>query len=260
MVPTTTDVIDTPAGAIECLRVADGADPARGSFILLHGIQGTAASWGAVAARLGGERVILMPNLRGRGRSLSPPSPEAYTLAHFAADLHAVIEAAPAPVTLVGWSMGVLVALSYLSRHDPARLDGLVLASGTACAGTEAVWFRSDSHEGLAEEAQLRAERLALSAYAIPVAVAGAWQSVRNADLSAVLAGIVLPTLVLHGAEDDQCPLAHGRRIAEGIAGARLDVWPGAGHNLMAQDPERFAQAVLRLYAAARGDMLAATQ
>lgn len=256
----TTVFIDTEDGAIECLRANPGADPARGCFVLLHGIQGTAATWAEIAARLGSERAILMPNLRGRGRSHAPQDPGAYTLKHFAADLQAVIEAAPGPVTLVGWSMGVLVSLTCLAHYGQHKLDGLVLASGTARPAGEAVWFQADTPAGVAEEARARAERLALTAYAAPMAVAGAWASVRTADLQPVLGRIGVPTLVLHGERDDQCPLAHGRLIAAGIPEAPLEIWPGGGHNLMAEDSQRFTDAVLRLYAAARLDKVSGTQ
>jgi pimeloyl-ACP methyl ester carboxylesterase len=253
-------LIAAPAGAVECLVANDKADAARGSFVLVHGIQGTAAAWANIAPRLGTDRIILMPNLRGRGRSPSPDDISAYTLAHYADDLAAVIAAAPGPVTLVGWSMGVLVTLTYLARIGFAKLDGLVLASGTAHPGGEAVWFHADTPEGVAREAGERATRLGLTAYATPTAVAGAWASVRAADLRPVLGRIDLPTLVLHGEADDQCPLSHGEIIAAGIPRAELEMWPGGGHNLMAEDPARFAHSVLRLYAAARSDRLNATQ
>ncbi|WP_371348849.1 alpha/beta fold hydrolase [Ancylobacter sp. IITR112] len=260
MAPFVAQFVAAPAGAVECLVAQSGADPANGSFVLVHGIQGTAAAWAEIAPRLDAGRAVLMPNLRGRGRSPSPGDIAAYSLDHFADDLAAVIAAAPAPVTLVGWSMGVLVALTYLARFGARGLDGLVLASGTAHPGREAVWFHAETPEGVAQEAAARAARLGLTASATPTAVAGAWASVRAADLRPGLARITLPTLLLHGERDDQCPLAHGRVIAAGIAQASLEIWPGAGHNLMVEDPARFALSVLRLHAAARSDRLNATQ
>ncbi|WP_035683918.1 alpha/beta fold hydrolase, partial [Azospirillum brasilense] len=58
------------------------------------------------------------------------------------------------------------------------------------------------------------------------------------------LAAVSVPTLVVHGAADDQCPLSHGRAIADAIAGAELEVWEGCGHNPMAHDPQRLADAL----------------
>lgn len=257
-------LIATDDGVLEWIDANPGADPAGGSLVLLHGIQGTAATWGDVAGRLadklGTRRAVIVPNLRGRGASMAPALPHAYGLDNFSGDLRAVISMAPKPVTLVGWSMGVVVTLAYLARYGQLGLDSLVLASGTAHAGGEAVWFHAEALADLAVEARERAERLALTSYASPPAVAGAWASVRAADLRPTLPQISLPTLVLHGDLDDQCPLEHGRRIASAIPGASLEVWWGSGHNLMAGDPQRFADTVLRFYAAVQTDIFVATQ
>lgn len=256
-------LLATEEGPIEVVeRFADAAG--HGSFVLLHGIQGTASAWAGVADHLapfsGSGRTVLMPNLRGRGRSLSPGSVDRYTLAHFARDLDAVIAAAPPPVTLVGWSMGVLVALAWLDAHDSGRLDRLVLTSGTPYPGTEAVWFQGMDEAAIAREAEERAERLHLAAAATTTAVAGAWLSVRAADLRPVLPKIELPTLVIHGGNDDQCPPDHAYQLAEGIAGARLEMWRGCGHNPMAFDAPRFAASLSPPEVCAATNILSTTQ
>jgi pimeloyl-ACP methyl ester carboxylesterase len=54
-----------------------------------------------------------------------------------------------------------------------------------------------------------------------------------KADVRADLARIDTPTLVLHGDADGAAPLELcGRRTAEGIAGSRLQVYPGGPHGL----------------------------
>lgn len=215
-----------------------------GTVVLLHGIQGTADAWAGVAAALSTGQTVLCPNLRGRGGSLSPEDPAHYTLPAFARDLHAVVEQAEPPILLLGWSMGVLVALTYIAERRDDAIDALVLASGTACPGVDAVWFEGKDADAIAEEAVGRAERLALRTSATPSAVAGAWMSVREADLRNVLPGIRVPTLVLHGEADDQCPAAHGEAIARAVPKARFDLWRGGGHNLMAEAPGRFARTI----------------
>lgn len=249
-------LLATAEGPLDCVVLHEEADPSRGAFVLLHGIQGTAAAWSEVARQLGSGRRIVMPNLRGRAGSLAPDDPSAYGLGAFAGDLDAVIAGERGPITLVGWSMGVLVALSRIASHGTARIDALLLASGTPCPGGEAIWFRAEGLDALAHEARERAVRLNLAAFARPEAVAGAWASVRGADRRPVLSGIDVPTLVLHGTGDDQCPLAHGRAMAAAIPGAEFDAWVGSGHNLMAEDPARFSAAIRRLYAMARRDMV----
>ncbi|MGH8957831.1 MAG: alpha/beta fold hydrolase [Acidimicrobiia bacterium] len=51
------------------------------------------------------------------------------------------------------------------------------------------------------------------------------------------LPAIGLPTLVIWGDEDLITPLADGRRLAEQIEGATVEVIPGAGHQPHRQDP-----------------------
>lgn len=244
-------LLDGPIGPLSC-RVRP-AQPGAPVLVLLHGIQGTGAAWDGICARLPDGWGYAVPDLRGRGLSAAPDDPAAYSLAGFAQDLGAVIDACPGPVVLVGWSMGVLVALSHVAAAGTGRLAGLVLASGTACPGADARWFQGTTAREIGAEAQARAERLALSVYARPEAVAGAWMAARQADLRPVLAQVDVPTLVIHGSADDQCPLAHGETLAAGIPGARLSVWPQGGHNLMAEDPAGFTAALVDFIHGAEG-------
>jgi haloalkane dehalogenase len=60
------------------------------------------------------------------------------------------------------------------------------------------------------------------------------------------LAALGVPTLVLWGEDDPFAPLAGARRFVEQIPGARLEVVPGAGHFVADDEPEAFAQALVR--------------
>jgi pimeloyl-ACP methyl ester carboxylesterase len=124
-----------------------------------------------------------------------------------------------------------------------------MLVSGTPCAGDEARWFHGASAAEVAEEARARGIALSLTEAALPHAVAASWQHVRLADFRDGLATVAVPVHVLHGALDDQCPIAHGRLLAAQIPGAQIEEWAGAGHNPMAADPARFAAAVDRFAA-----------
>ena len=53
-----------------------------------------------------------------------------------------------------------------------------------------------------------------------------------SGDRSAALAGVRVPTLVIHGDADPLVPLEHGIDTAKRIAGARLLTIPGMGHAL----------------------------
>ena len=60
----------------------------------------------------------------------------------------------------------------------------------------------------------------------------------------ALLGDIVAPTLVIHGADDPLVPLTAGRDTAEHIAGARLMVVDGMGHDLPAALYPRLVEAI----------------
>lgn len=240
------DMVRTAAGPITFLETGS-PKPGRPSLVLLHGIQGSASAWRGVMERLPEECHVVAPNLRGRGGSHVPDRLEDYTPAGFVDDVAAFTATLDGPFVLVGWSMGVLVALEYVARHGTERLAALALVGGSAHPGGECPWFRGETPDAIAEEAAARAKALNLTETATPFAVAGSWLAARAADHRPTLGRVAVPTLVLHGADDDQCPISHGRAIAAGISGAELTVWPGCGHNPMAHDPDGVAAALAAL-------------
>jgi len=64
------------------------------------------------------------------------------------------------------------------------------------------------------------------------VAAAGNHALVAGGGSAFRLADIAVPTLVLHGTTDPLFPIAHGRALAAGIAGARLVELAGMGHEV----------------------------
>lgn len=62
-------------------------------------------------------------------------------------------------------------------------------------------------------------------------------RSFANTDLSAQLAQIRCPTLVLHAARDHRVPFAEGRLIAGGIENARFVPLDSANHLMLETDP-----------------------
>lgn len=237
-------------GALSVL-VRPATGPVAGTIVLLHGIQGTALAWTEVMARLPAKYAAVAPNLRGRGGSPAPDDPGCYTIEHFGVDVSGMIDLLAGPIWLCGWSMGVLAALAHVRARGTRGLSGLILASGTARPAPDAQWFTGDTVEAIGREAAVRAQSLALTESAPAAAITGAWFAAQKADFTDLLGTIDIPTLVIHGRSDDQCPSAHGRAMAAAIPGARLDMWDDAGHNPMKHDPQRFADAVAGFIASA---------
>jgi pimeloyl-ACP methyl ester carboxylesterase len=238
-------IIETLDGPISYLERGAGVPIA-----LLHGIQGTARTWDTVSPLLASRYRVVAPNLRGRSDSLSPGESEAYRLDAFASDLSAVLDMIDRPTVLVAWSMGVSVALELLRQRSQPNILGLMFVSGSPCVGNkadkEARWFSETSVNEVAEEARARAARLSLVEAAEPHVVAASWLHVQQADFRSLLPTLTIPTTIVHGVDDDQCPITHGRLMAQSIPGARLEEWMDTGHNPMAKDPERFADTIAR--------------
>ena len=54
-----------------------------------------------------------------------------------------------------------------------------------------------------------------------------------DADITGLLSGINVPTLVVHGDADTQVPFYLGKELSTQIKGARFVTIPGAGHGVM---------------------------
>jgi pimeloyl-ACP methyl ester carboxylesterase len=84
-------------------------------------------------------------------------------------------------------------------------------------------------------------------AVAVPV-VMEQMQAIAAHDTYERLAQIgSLPTLVIHGSEDQMLPVANGRLIASRIPGSRLEILDGVGHLFFWERPERSAELVREL-------------
>jgi pimeloyl-ACP methyl ester carboxylesterase len=115
------------------LRVLEWAPPAWGrTALLLHGYMDAAATWQRVAAPLveAGLRV-LAPDLRGYGDSARAPEGSYYHFPDYVADVAGLVEAAagPAPLLLVGHSMGGTISTLYAGAF-PERVEKLALLEG----------------------------------------------------------------------------------------------------------------------------------
>jgi pimeloyl-ACP methyl ester carboxylesterase len=218
-------------------------------IVAVHGIQGTRAVWFPLAKRLADVATFTLPNLRGRGMAPRGATPADYSLDAFASEIVDVIDASidGEPYCLAGWSMGVSVSLAALSRlrHLPNRL---ILMSGSpalCCVH----WFSSDNDMQLAAEIAERKTRLGLRETADDQAVAWTWQAIRMTDQRAALDGVKVPTLIVHGSADADCPVEHARWVHEGLPDAQIEIIEGAGHSIPAENTNAVAEVVRRFLA-----------
>lgn len=214
--------------------------------VLVHGIQGTRGTWAGVADLLAPACRVVLPNLRGRGGAVRGHGPADHRLADYANDLREVIDrqVGDAPFVLGGWSLGVSVALHYLGLPGAAMPGGVLLVSGSPCLAQTSWFTRDDS--ALMGSVAARRQRLGLLEHADDDAVVATWQAIRETDQRALLPGIRLPVRVVHGGDDDDCPLEHGTWLARSL-NAPLLALEGVGHSVPAQAPQAVAQELQHL-------------
>jgi pimeloyl-ACP methyl ester carboxylesterase len=255
------------------LSVRDqGPIDAEATVVLLHGLCLEQGSWASqihqLTRRWGARIRIISYDHRGHGRSDTAPT-STYVIEQLAADLADVLAAldVTGPLTLVGHSMGGMVALAYLGRPPadrPVEPHGVVLvatAAGRLAERGVARLLASPATDVLckfAARAPQRAVRLltkpvraalalqvsddarvtlatlfdtAMAATSLITAV-GFLPGLRSYDQYATLASIRAKTIILSGGADFVTPSSHSGDMAAAIPGATHVHLPTAGHML----------------------------
>ena len=236
------------------LHVEVHGDGAGVPLLLTHGYCASASMWRANLERLAAGRRVVVWDLRGHGRTVTPATADAYSHDLCVDDMAAVLDAVGIDRAVVGGlSLGGYMSLAFHRRHQ-GRVAGLVLAdTGPGYRRTEhrARW------NAFAERSAVSFEQRGLDALPTgaevgpgphdPVGLALAARGLlaqHDADVIEWLPSIAVPTLVLVG-EHDTLFLEPARYLAAHIAGARLAVLPGAGHAANIDAPQAFDHVVV---------------
>lgn len=204
-----------------------------------------------------------------RGTGDSPKPDVAYLLSDLARDALEVLDRADVPrAHVVGLSMGGAVA-QELTFAAPERVAGLVLVS-TFCGPRKsvppdpAVLALLEPVPGATRRAQIAA---ALPVYHSRAFIAGHEEllialtdrgtrdtprhtlirqneAIQQFDSYERLPEIRTPTLIIHGDADPIIPVENARILESRIPGARLEIFPGAGHVPMTEQPHRVARSL----------------
>ncbi|MCT4495477.1 3-oxoadipate enol-lactonase [Bosea minatitlanensis] len=213
--------------------------------------------WDAVAAALSRDWRVVVYDKRGHGLSEVPPGP--YAIADFTGDLLALADRLGLErFALIGLSIGGLIGQDLALRR-PERLTALVLADTAPKVGTAESWsgrIAAVRRGGLAAIADPVMERWFTPAFhrGRPDDLAG-WrnallrqpadgyvatcEALRDADLTAAIGGIRVPTLAVAGDGDLSTPPDLVRAMAERIPGAGFALIEGCGHIPPVEQPAR---------------------
>jgi pimeloyl-ACP methyl ester carboxylesterase len=235
--------------------------------VLLHAFPLDKQMWGPQQSGLATEARLIAPDFRGFGGS--SPSDESFSLDRMADDVAGLLDVLQIrePVVLGGLSMGGYAALAFARKHA-ARLRGLILAdtrseadSAEARANRDKMIAFTEQHSGrdvidqmlpkmlspetLSRKPDVVEEVRRIASAQTPAGIIGALRVLRDRpDATASLASIRVPTLVIVGTDDALTPPAVAEKLASGIAGARQEKIPGAGHLSNLEQPERFNAAL----------------
>jgi 3-oxoadipate enol-lactonase len=205
---------------------------------------------------------LLRYDVRGHGRSSSPPGP--YSIELLSRDLLAMLDAlGVGDFCFCGLSMGGLIG-QWLAIHAAPRIRRLVLCNTAPKIGNAEVWnSRIDAalSDGMPSIVPLMLDRWFTPSFrenhpevelrtrgmleaADPSGYAACCGAIRDADFRSELQRINVPCLVVAGTHDPATPPAGGQFLAANIAGAQY-VELDAAHISNVEASEAFNGAVL---------------
>jgi pimeloyl-ACP methyl ester carboxylesterase len=237
--------------------------------VLLHGIAGSSHTWDPVVPLLVPEVRVIAPDLLGHGASAKPRGD--YSLGAFASGVRDLLDLIDVEhVTVIGHSLGGGVAMQFAYQF-PERCERLVLVSSGGLGREVTALLRAATLPG-AEFVVPWLGKLARKVPIEPILPPGAAEVSRGfASLAETDAGRAfvhtarsvidlngqridasdrlylaetMPTLVIWGDKDRFIPAKHGQRATELIPGSRLELFAGAGHFPMHDNPMRFARLI----------------
>lgn len=233
------------------------------TVLFMHGLGGDWTNWQPQLDAFGTDHQCISWTMPGYGES-QPIDPMTWpALADQALALLAAYDADPTTTTVVGLSMGGMVAQQLAADH-PDRLDQLVLVATSPSFGRPNSDFAdkylkqrydildagktpadlapaivegllgSDPHADAAANCLASMSRITSDAYRAALACLVTWA------FDDQLERITAPTLCIAGAEDTTAPVASMQRLVDGIARSGLSVIDSAGHLVNLERPTEF--------------------
>jgi 3-oxoadipate enol-lactonase len=235
----------------------------RRPIILLHSLGTDRSMWDRQVTALAGTHRVVLIDIRGHGRTDSPPGP--YSLEDLAGDVIAVADHIRLErFDLCGISISGQIGL-WLGINRPDRLRTLTVANTASRIGTREGWndriaaVRNGGMESIAKNVVARwfsedfPERFpdvhdrvsTVMTATSPIGYIGCCSALAEADLTDHVGAITTPTLVIGSELDVSTPPADAENLHRAIPGSDMVVIPGAGHLSNMDRPDEFNAALI---------------
>lgn len=240
--------------------IESGKGPA---MLLLHGYPLDHSIWNLIIPFLSRDARLIMPDLRGHGRSPSPDG--VYSMKEMADDvLELMSELSVEKVVLVGHSMGGYVAANFV-HHYPHRVSGFVMVASRAKADSEEKKlerFRAAEQVlksgvevvvdpmlvKLTSKTSLHIQLRQIMMQTSPIGISGTLRGIaEREDATPWLLKVKVPSLVIAGDIDKIIPLEESRELAELLPNCELAIVKNCGHMPMMESPGMTAGALFKL-------------
>ena len=215
-------------------------------LMLVHGFPLDSSSWNELIPYLKDHFDLILPDLRGFGKSTTVESP--YTLSDMADDLAGLLDHLGVEKTaLAGHSMGGYISLAYAKKY-PQRVIGLgLVASQAAADAPEGKERRYKTAADVAEKgvgvvveamtpklsADVRVQEFVRGVIErqSKQAVIGALKAMaEREDAMPILSSFNFPLVLIHGDADQLIPIERAKEIKSANPSATLLELKGAGH------------------------------
>jgi pimeloyl-ACP methyl ester carboxylesterase len=206
-------------------------------LVLLHGGMGIGADWRHVFPEDPPGYRVVVPDLRGHGRSTSPDEP--FTIRRCAGDVLALLDALGIHRTkAIGLSLGAKTLL-HAATEQPSRLDAMVLVSATpyfpaplreaAAQFTRASFDRlPDADRNALRKRHVHGDEQIVRLYEMTRSFATSHDDM--AFTADTLGAITARTLIVHGERDPYYPTEMALELARGIPNSTLWIVPDGPH------------------------------
>ena len=255
-------VVRTPAGTVAYRELGSGP-----ALLLITGADASMDDWppSMVDALAAHHEVVVFDNA-GVGRTSAVAAPGSLSIPAMASQTSALISAlALRRPAVLGWSMGGMIAQALAISH-PAQVSRLILAAtavGTgkavplppsatmfALSPVEIVAQMFPKNQAAAASAYVNDSLQYPGSYQVSAATfhsqylaAERWLAGQDA-VGRLVGDIRVPTLVADGTLDQDIRPPNARQLAGSVPGAKLLLFPDAGHAFLFQDAAGFIPAV----------------